>query len=122
MNTPEWRGIDDIEQFAPDTDMPLDPGIREWVLILRSRGIETFESCQGGEGHSSPESFIRFHGNAYEGFRAYTEAMNHGIPVFELRQVYVVSDGRLEGPIWEFGFLARDIQRVLDKALREAKE
>lgn len=86
----------------------LDPGIRKYVLILRSRGIETFESCQGGSGHSFPEPTIRFHGNAFEGYRAFTEAMNHGLPVFKLRCAYDVNEMRLEGPWWEMTFRTTD--------------
>jgi hypothetical protein len=33
-----------LEQFEPATDLDLDPGIRHAVLVLRSAGIETFES------------------------------------------------------------------------------
>jgi len=87
-----------------DPDDPLDPGIRRHVLILRSQGIETFESCQGGDGHACPQPIVRFHGNAFEGFRAYAIAMTHGLPVLELRQTYDVNDGRLEGPRWELVF------------------
>ena len=104
----EWQGLDDLDQFEPDTDIPLDPGIRRYVLILRSGGIETYESCQGGPGHPCPEPFVRFHGNAFEGFRAFTQAMNHGLPVFALRHVYDVNEMRLEGPWWEMTFRAAD--------------
>ena len=30
-------------------DSKLDPGIAEAVNILRSKGVETFESCESGE-------------------------------------------------------------------------
>jgi hypothetical protein len=43
-----------LEAFLPQTDMPLDAGIRRYVAALRSGGIETFESCEGGEGHPFP--------------------------------------------------------------------
>jgi hypothetical protein len=43
-----------LEQFEPATDLDLDLGIRNAVLVLRSAGIETFESCQGGEGARLP--------------------------------------------------------------------
>jgi hypothetical protein len=33
---------------------PLDEGIREIVIALVSNGGETFESCEGGRGHSFP--------------------------------------------------------------------
>jgi len=100
----------DLEQYdpVPKSEMPLDPWIRRYVLVLRSRGIETFESCQGGPGHPFPEPTVRFHGNAFEGYRAFAEAMNHGLPVLSLRYVYHVNEMRLEGPWWEMTFRSED--------------
>lgn len=82
----------------------LDPGIRAYVETLRSEGIETFESCESGPGHCFPEPTIRFHGNSVEGYRAFTAAMNHGMPVLTLRRSWDVNDGQLEGPWWEMTF------------------
>lgn len=48
----------------------VDPGIAPYVAVLRAAGVETFESCQGGDGHAFPEPTIRFHGEHAEGFRA----------------------------------------------------
>ena len=50
-------------------DPPLDVGIAPFVLVLMDAGIETFESCQGGAGHSYPVPTVRFHGKRGEGFR-----------------------------------------------------
>lgn len=88
----------------PDIDMPIDPGIREYVLVLREAGIETFESCEGGEGHSFPEPTVRFFGAQAEGYRAFAAAMEHGLPVTSLRRYYSVVEGQLEGPWWEMCF------------------
>lgn len=82
----------------------LDPDIRPFVEILRRERVETFESCQGGKGHSSPEPMVRFHGNAYEGYRAFTVAMNYGMPVKELNRHYDVVEGGLVGPYWKLIF------------------
>ena len=96
---------DPLNAFDIDGEMPLDSGIRRYVLILRSKGIETFESCQGGSGHAMPEPTIRFHGNATEGFRAFAIAGDNGLPVLALRRTYaVVRDMWLEGPYWEMTF------------------
>ncbi len=46
---------------------PLDEGIRETVEILIAHGVETCESCQGGEGHSYPEPTVRFEGQLSQG-------------------------------------------------------
>jgi hypothetical protein len=62
----------------------LDPGIRSAVEILQDAGIETFESCQGGDGHAYPEPTIRFHGHTSEGFRAYAVAVANGVDVTAL--------------------------------------
>jgi hypothetical protein len=56
----------------------VDKGIAEEVRILRENGIETFESCEGGNGHSFPEPTVRFHGEKSEGFRALAIAIRTG--------------------------------------------
>jgi len=84
----------------------LDPGIRPYVVILDAGGIETFESCQGGEGHAFAEPTIRFHGGRGEGFRALAIALQNGpCPVASVRRYWDVnSDGEPEGPHWEMTF------------------
>lgn len=94
----------DLERFAPDIDMDLDPGIRRAVLILRQHGVETFESCEGGAGHAMPDPTVKFHGSAWAGFRAFAVAMENGLPVMDLRQAYMVVNGQLQGPWWEMTF------------------
>jgi hypothetical protein len=83
---------------------PLDAGIIEPVRILREAGIETFESCEGGEGHAYPEPTVRFHGQRAEGFRALSIAMDNGLRVSELRRVWPINDGEPTGPWWELTF------------------
>lgn len=100
-----------------DIDMPLDPGIREYVLILRDGGIETFESCEGGEGHVFPEPTIRFFGSNSEGYKAFAIAVTHGLPVTYLKRYYNVSDNQLEGPWWELCF--RTVARKWSKSESE---
>lgn len=96
--------LDSLDEHDVEIDMPLDVGIRRYVLILRAQGIETFESCEGGAGHSFPEPTVRFHGNACEGYRAYAAAANYGLPVKSLRRYYDVIEGQLDGPRWEMTF------------------
>ncbi|MGI8738532.1 MAG: hypothetical protein ACR2KU_02420 [Gammaproteobacteria bacterium] len=93
---------------VPEGELVLDKGIRRYVLILRAQGIETFESCEGGEGHCFPEPAVRFHGNSVEGYRGFTAAMNYGLPVYSLRRYYDVIEGQLEGPWWEMTFRTTD--------------
>jgi hypothetical protein len=98
----------EIEKFEPVTDLPLDAGIRRYVLALRAGGIETFESCEGGVGHAFPEPTIRFHGGSGEGFRALAVAREYGLPVFKLRRSYTIEDGWPVGPWWEIVFVTTD--------------
>jgi len=86
-------------------DPPLDPGIATAVLTLSRNGVETFESCQGGNGHAYPEPTVRFHGDVSEGFRAISVAMKAGLPVAELRRVWPIQDSELTGPWWEITFV-----------------
>ena len=80
---------------------PLDPGIARAVEVLQDAGVETFESCEGGEGHAYLEPTVRFHGERAEGFRALAVAMSCGLPVSELRRIWPVQDGEPTGPWWE---------------------
>jgi hypothetical protein len=93
-----------LEQFAPATDLELDPGIRQAVLVLRSAGIETFESCQGGLGHAFPDPTVKFHGGPWAGYRAFAVAMECGLPVLRMQYVHGVENGQLDGPWWELVF------------------
>ena len=87
-------------------EMPLDEGIAEAVHVLRAGGIETFESCEGGEGHAYPEPTVRFFGGQSEGYRAYAVAASHGLAVASLERVWPVIDGELTGPWWQMVFRA----------------
>lgn len=82
----------------------LDPGIRYEVEVLRNGGIETYESCQGGEGHAYPEPTVAFRGGPGEGARAYAISRDFGLPVSEVRRGWHVLDGELVGPHWEIVF------------------
>lgn len=91
--------------IEPACDMQLDPGIKPYVIALREGGIETFESCEGGEGHACPEPIVRFHGAAHgAGFKAFAVAQECGLPVLSLRLAYGVDGGVLTGPYWEMTF------------------
>lgn len=93
-------------QPADVFDPPLDPGIAEAVVALRAAGIETFESCEGGQGHAYAEPTVRFHGHKAEGFKALSAAIEAGLVVCDLRRVWPVIDGEPTGPWWELTFSA----------------
>jgi hypothetical protein len=83
---------------------PLDEGIRSIVITLIENGVETFESCEGGRGHSFPWPTVRFEGSSSEGLRALSVALANGLPVDNLRRAWGVIDGSIHGPWWEMTF------------------
>lgn len=88
------------EEFEP----PLDEDIKVYVETLRAGGIETYESCQGGEGHSYLRPAVRFHGGKGEGFRALAIAQQHGFRVRRLNRMWSIIDDEPTGPYWEMVF------------------
>ena len=82
----------------------LDKGIMRFVNILRENGIETFESCEGGNGHCMPEPTVCFHGGQAEGYRGLSIALQNGLPALSLRRVWYIIDGEATGPSWELTF------------------
>ena len=82
----------------------LDDGIRETVRVLATAGIDTFESCQGGEGHAYLEPTIRFTGEREAGWRALAVVQTFRLEVLELRRVWPINDGEPTGPWWELTF------------------
>lgn len=102
------------EDFEP----PLDPGIEGAVLILRKHGVETYESCDGSDGHAYPEPTVMFHGSKYEGFRVLSVALMYGLPVRELSRAWSVSGAEPTGPDWKLVFshyvpLTEEVREVL---------
>ena len=89
------------KEFEP----PLDDGIRLAVSLLRSAGIETYESCEGGEGHAYSEPTVCFHGDRSEGFRALAVALQSGLSVIRLVRKWDVIDGEPTGPQWAMVFM-----------------
>jgi hypothetical protein len=94
-----------LEQAKAGTfEPPLDAGIRDIVLTLIANGVETFESCEGGSGHSFPEPTVRFEGSSSEGLRAMAVALENRLPVSELRRAWGIIDGAIHGPWWVMTF------------------
>lgn len=85
-------------------DHIIDSGIAREVEALQLHGVETFESCQGGLGHTFLEPTVRFHGDKAEGFRALAAAMKEGLSVDCLRRVWPLINGEPTGPSWELTF------------------
>jgi hypothetical protein len=99
----------DVESLQRGKDLifepPLDDGIRDIVIRLIENGVETFESCEGGRGHSFSEPTVRFEGSSAEGLRAISVAIANGLPIKSLRRAWGVIDGQIHGPWWEMTFL-----------------
>lgn len=83
----------------------LDAGINDAVRILREHGIETVESCEGGNGHAFAEPTVRFAGGKAEGYKALSVALQNGLKVVELRRVWPVLDCEPTGPYWDLTFV-----------------
>jgi len=80
---------------------PLDKGIERLVRTLRYHGIETVQSCEGGEGHSFIEPTVRFLGEKGDGFIALGLALSLGFPVKCVRKVWDVQNGEPTEQFWE---------------------
>lgn len=99
----DWSAV--ALQLDPNGGMDL--GIVRAVKVLTDCGIETFESCEGGPGHSMPEPTVRFCGPPEAGWRALSVCLAHGLPVLALRRYWSVEDGEPVGPSWELVFRQR---------------
>lgn len=87
---------------SPPVALKLDAGIRSAVMRLRESGVETVESCEGGDGHAYPEPTIAFRGTPEAGWRALALCLAYGLPVKQLRRIWDVLDGgEPNGPYWE---------------------
>jgi len=93
----EKNGIESLE---------LDPGIAGIVKILIGGGVETFSSCEGGEGHAFPVPTVRFgHGEGgAAGLKALAVAVEHDLPVDGLRRVWSIEDDMPVCTFWEMTF------------------
>ena len=94
-----------ITPFAEIRDDRLDCGISGVVEMLWGVDIDTYESCEGGEGHSYTRPAVRFRGSMADGFLALSRALELGLPVWELRRFWFVNENNEpEGPDWELSF------------------
>ena len=93
---------------SPPVPGKLGRGISKAVELLRASSIETFESCEGVEGHAFTEPTIRFHGAPEAGWRAMALCLAHGLPILALRRArYVLDSIEPSGPHWEIVFRER---------------
>ena len=85
---------------------PLEPGIATAVIALNEAGIETFTSCEGGEGHPFPEPTVRFYGDKKTAEWAIIVVTALGLPLHEARftRAYLDGEPTTGGPFWELVF------------------
>ena len=93
-----------MKKVAKKFSAPLDKGIKKYVEILRENGIETYESCEGGDGHAYLEPTICFYGEIAEGYRALAIAIENALPVNEIRRFWSIEDLQPVGPDWAITF------------------
>jgi len=87
-----------------DSANPLDRWISYAVKVLRDGGVQTYESCEGGKGHSCVEPTVRFHGKAGEGFRALNIAQQFSLPIRSLRRIRTTDFSEPNRTDWELTF------------------
>ena len=93
---------------SPKNPGVIDAGIRQAVKRMQEAGIETFESCEGGAGHSYPEPTVAFHGGPEAGWRALSVCLTYALPVQSIQRVWHILDGNEpHGPYWEVVFRKR---------------
>jgi hypothetical protein len=114
---------------APDAEQPpasgLDPGIKPFVEILVDHGIETCQSCQGGEGHSYDWPTIDFVGGAGAGWHALGVCADFGLPVLSLQRQWTIgSSGEVDEVVFRHDAIwwaehqarsAEDVRRYMRK-------
>lgn len=99
------EGISHIENMRDFIDKNIFPAVE----ILNKAGFETFESCQGGEGHCFPEATVRFWGNEFDLIRAFSVCELYKLNVFNGRRVYrktpfYENQTSLLGEVWDRPF------------------
>jgi len=73
----------------------LDPGIRFAVRVLHARGIETAQSCEGGDGHAYDRPTIDLDDGSHRpvGFAALAALEDYGLRVRDVSLCYPVDRG-----------------------------
>lgn len=84
----------------------LDKGIRFAVRVLHAAGIETCQSCQGGEGHAydRPSVDLIATGDDAGGFAALAALRKYGLPVAEVLIVWNIENGLPYEKLWRITF------------------
>lgn len=96
----------------------LDPGIRFAVRVLHARGIETGQSCEGGNGHSYVRPTIELQagcGSDVQGFAALAALETFGLEVSEISLVWPIDRGMPYEKNWRIELRRAWPERAQDK-------
>ena len=103
--SPSCCGSAKVGFGLPPVPGKLDRGIEKAVRTLQANDIETFESCEGGEGRAYPEPTVCFTGGREAGWRAVGLWLAYGFQILCLRRVwYVLDANEPNGPRWKITF------------------
>ena len=78
----------------------IDPDIRAAVHALADYEIDTFSSCQGGDGHPCLMPEILFHGDENAGLYAVWLLEAQGFRVWDLSRTWDLDHGLPRQPFW----------------------
>lgn len=111
-----WRTKMAPEAFYAE----LDDGIRFAVRLLHAHGIETGQSCEGGDGHSYEQPTIDLWGQPVElatAFHAMTVLHTYGLPVDGLALRWRVHNGMPLEPLWRITFSKACPERARERPM-----
>lgn len=84
----------------------IDAGIRFAVRVLHAAGIETCQSCEGGDGHAydHPTVDLLAGSSDGDGFAALAVLHTYGLPVDRIAIVWNIKDGTPYEKLWRITF------------------
>ncbi len=109
----EFHAIMRPEEFYQS----LDSGIRFVVRVLHANGIDTQQSCQGGEGHCYLQPTVDVPGLPWDavGFRVLSCLAGYGLPVDALNYHWPVMHGIPYEAFWRITFFKQMPERADEK-------
>lgn len=94
----------------------IDPGIRFAVRVLHAAGIETGQSCQGGDGHAYDHPTVDLWADGpTTGFAAVHALSEYGLPVQDIARHYDVRNGEVGPVFWRITFRTPLHERADDR-------
>lgn len=82
------------------------------VRIFREHGVETCQSCQGGEGHSYRYPSVDILNGPW---KALDVANDYGIPVIRIGHLWSIRNGEPEETIWRIEFSPSGLTRLREQ-------